>query len=171
MSIVTVIVMSLILYTPVAISAQPRQSRGSFELSLRAEGVSASPHASIEELRLLPRQFRELSRRNRHEPPAKQRHREYTEAQWLLSAVDKDGTEGYWLLIPDPRLVRAEFPPPGETHGELSGEILIMDDVDFLASLPQDDRLVELRILQPHWTGQEWGLTELGRISLKVGGK
>jgi len=92
-----------------------------------------------------------------------QRNPELSSDQIVVVAVDVKGQEIDWQLIPDPRVLRAEFPGP---TGELSGEVLHHAETELLITLPDDPTIRELRLYHPHWTGAAFVLDLLGTIPL-----
>ena len=94
----------------------------------------------------------------------RQRNPQVSADQILVQAFNARGNLVDSHLIPDPRLVRAEFQGP---TGELTGEVLQRVDADFLITLPDAPDLVELRLLQPRWTGTEFVFDPIGSISIR----
>lgn len=120
-------------------------------------GVAPPPGQRANPLRL-------LDRRSVAGSLPRQRNPQMSADQLVVQAVDARGVVVDSHLIPDPRLVRAEFPGPA---GELSGEVLHRVDPDFLITLPNSPNLVELRLFQPRWTGTEFVLEPIGSIDLR----
>lgn len=83
---------------------------------------------------------------------------ELDESRVLVLGVDAEGHIQHWQTMPNPRLVRAEFPGPG---GPIEGRV-IERDAELLIDLPNDPRITEVRIYQPK--GDE--LTLLGNIPI-----
>jgi hypothetical protein len=108
--------------------------------------------------------LRLLARRSVAGSLPRQRNPQMSADQIFVQAVDARGRVVDSHLIPDPRLVRAEFPGPA---GELSGEVLHRVDPDFLITLPNSPNLAELRLFQPRWTGTEFVLEPIGSIDLR----
>jgi hypothetical protein len=93
----------------------------------------------------------------------RQRMPELSSNQILIAVLDKEGNQIDWVLIPDPRIIRAESPGP---NGELSGQILYRSDAEFLVPISQGISAAGIKIYQPHWSGEEFTLDLLGTISL-----
>lgn len=70
----------------------------------------------------------------------------------------------WWSLVPDPRVLRSEGP---DANNRLSGDVIQLNDVDFLLDIPDDDSATELRLYHPHWTGEEFALVLIGSLALK----
>jgi hypothetical protein len=105
-----------------------------------------------------------LDRRPAEGSLPRQRHPQLSEDQVLVQAFNAGGALVDSHLIPDPRLVRAEFAGP---TGELTGEVLNRLDPEFLITLPDLPGLVELRLFKPRWTGTAFALDLIGTINLR----
>jgi hypothetical protein len=95
-------------------------------------------------------------------PMPRQRMPELSSDQILVVAMDEQGAQSGWTLIPDPRIIRAESPGP---DGELSGQVLYLSSAEFLVSVPGGSAAA-LRFYQPFWTGKEFSLILLGALEL-----
>jgi hypothetical protein len=88
-----------------------------------------------------------------------QRNPRLSASQLVVVALDSSGRELGWQLIPDPRIVRAEFPGPS---GELTAAVLHRAETDFLLVLPHGNAIAAVKILQPVWTGSSVVVETLG---------
>jgi hypothetical protein len=93
----------------------------------------------------------------------RQRTPRLTSEQLVVLATDADGKVVDLQLVPDPRILRAEFPGP---TGELSGTILHHTQTELLLVLPDDARIKQLKLYYPRWTGTAFVLDLLGTIPL-----
>jgi hypothetical protein len=107
--------------------------------------------------------FTLLERRSAPGSLPRQRNPELSSDQIVVIAVDAQGKEIDWQIIPDPRILRAEFPGP---TGELRGEVLHHAETELLITFPNDPAVKELRLYHPHWTGAGFILDLLGTIPL-----
>ncbi|MBM4277118.1 MAG: hypothetical protein FJ041_05830 [Candidatus Cloacimonetes bacterium] len=107
--------------------------------------------------------FTLLERRSAPGLLPRQRNPELSSDQIVVIALDTQGKEIDWQIIPDPRILRAEFPGP---TGELRGEVLHHAETELLITLPNDPSVKELRLYHPHWTGTAFILDLLGTIPL-----
>ena len=96
------------------------------------------------------------------EPVARQRAPRISSEKIMIFTLDPHGVLLQWLLIPDPRILRAEIP---DAQGRLSGQVLQHQNPEFLVQLPYDPRTTELRFYHPHWTGQAYILKFLATVS------
>ncbi len=78
-------------------------------------------------------------------------------------ARDSRGRQIGWLTIPDPRIVRAEFPGP---DGILRGETLYRAEAVFLLALPADAEVRSIELLEPDPRGPDLALRAVARCSL-----
>jgi hypothetical protein len=108
--------------------------------------------------------FTVVERRHRSGSLPRQRAPELSPDQLLIVAVDSQGREKERVLVPDPRVLRAELPGP---TGELHGEVLHRATAEFLVPLPDDPTIVELRVYHPRWTGSTFDLDLLGTAPLR----
>jgi hypothetical protein len=81
----------------------------------------------------------------------------------VVVAVDAAGTELGWLLVKDPRIIRAEEPT---ATGVLTGQILYRPSTEFPVSLPGGLPVAAIRIYQATWTGDGFVLESLGSVSV-----
>jgi hypothetical protein len=108
--------------------------------------------------------FTLLTRRSLPGSLPRQRNPQVSAEQIIILAVTAEGTEIDGQLIPDPRILRAEQPSP---EGELRGEVLHHVNTELLISIPDDPRIVELRLYKPTWTGTTFIWDRLGAIPLR----
>jgi hypothetical protein len=155
-----------ILIMSIGLPGSPAFARTFEEILVRWK---AYPEALPEGI-LRPRQerpgsiFTIVERHSRPGTMPRQRTPELSSDQLLIVAVDGQGRETERILIPDPRVLRAERPGP---TGELQGEVLHRATAEFLVPLPDDPSLVELRVYHPRWTGSTYDLDLLGTVPLR----
>ena len=77
---------------------------------------------------------------------------------------DSFGRELDWRLLPNPAIVRAEVPGP---NGQLSGQIIELDDVELLITVPSIATADHIHVYQPRWTGSEYMLDSLGQVPIR----
>jgi hypothetical protein len=66
-------------------------------------------------------------------------------------------------VLPDPRLLRAEWPDP---TGVVQGVKLHRANADFFVPVPDDSAITELRVYHPRWTGTAFDLDLVGTVRL-----
>ena len=108
--------------------------------------------------------FTVTARQHSAEAMPRQRSPELSEDQIFIAAVDAQGRQRSWALIPDPSILRAEGPGP---TGELSGQVLSRATAEFVVTLPADPAVSELRFYRPRWTGEGFTLDLLGMVPLQ----
>ena len=97
-------------------------------------------------------------------PPPRQRSLELSAESLVVVAMDAEGYEIYRVVVPDPRWVRAEdFSPTGEIT---SSKKYYRSGGEFPVVVPDDARIVKLKILQPRWTGADFVLELLGEVEV-----
>lgn len=94
----------------------------------------------------------------------RQRSLELSEEQVLVVGVGADNRMRWWTLIPDPRLMRAEFPGP---DGELSGRTVMLTEADFSVAHPADSSITELRFYHPRLTAKGFVLETIGAAAAR----
>jgi hypothetical protein len=94
-------------------------------------------------------------------PP--QRAIELSADQLLIIAVHRLGRDRQRILLPDPRLLRAEWPDP---TGELQGVVLYRANAEFFVPVPDDLAITELHVYHPRWTGNAFDLDLVGTVQL-----
>lgn len=92
-----------------------------------------------------------------------QRSVELSPTQILAVSVDAAGRVVWWSVQPDPLLVRTEVP---DDFGNLSGGSKLLESADFLTSVPDDERVAEIRFYHPSWDGNSYALSLIGSIAL-----
>jgi hypothetical protein len=93
----------------------------------------------------------------------RQRRPEIAAGQIVVTVVDAAGNERGRTIIPDPRILRAEFP---DETGALQGVQQVRPNAEFLVTLPDHPSVRELRIHEPRWNGSEFELDLLGAVAL-----
>jgi hypothetical protein len=86
---------------------------------------------------------------------------ELADDQVLLAAVDATGGLRGWSVIPDPRIVRIEVPGP---DGVLTGQTLILPRAEFLAPIPDDPLVTEVRVFQTRRSGDGYQLEPVATL-------
>jgi len=94
----------------------------------------------------------------------RERNPELSEDQLVIAALNGRGDEALRIIIPDPRLLRAET---SDESGRLSQKLLYRAAVDFSVALPDDPALESIKIFQPQWTGAEFILVPIGEARLR----
>jgi hypothetical protein len=92
---------------------------------------------------------------------------ELTEEKIFVAALDASGALRGWSLIPDPRFVRFEEPGP---DGVLTGRIVAVEHPEFLAQVPDDGTVVEIRLFEPRRSGETFTLVPVAAITLTSSG-
>jgi hypothetical protein len=135
------------------------------EVRVRWEAYPAMPSESI----LEPQPYRAASifaiieRRRASGAMPRQRAIELSASQLLIIAVDRLGRDRQRMLLPDPRLLRAEWSDP---TGEFQGVVLHRAKAEFFVPVPDDLAITELRVYHPRWTGDAFDLDLLGTVRL-----
>ena len=135
------------------------------EVRVRWDAYPTLPSESI----VQPQRFRAASifavieRRRASGALPRQRAIELSADQLLIVAVDRLGRDRQRMLLPDPRLLRAEWP---DATGELQGVVLHRANADFFVTVPDDPAITELRVYHPRWTGKTFDLDLLGTVQL-----
>jgi hypothetical protein len=98
--------------------------------------------------------------------PPKQRNPELSSDQLLVVAFDAKEKEIARIIIPDPRLIRAET-------FSLSGEIITSreyyrESTNFTLILPDNPSISNLKFYHPYWTGTEFILQFFGEVPLNL---
>lgn len=88
---------------------------------------------------------------------------ELSSEQILVIAVDANSQLRSWVLIADPRLLRAEEATAG---GGMKGKLLHHSSPEFFVNVPDDAKVVTLRFYSPKWTGAEFVLELLGTVQV-----
>lgn len=95
------------------------------------------------------------------DPPPRRRSLDLAAERLFIAAVDRSNRLRAWTTIIDPRIVRAEGPGPA---GTLAGQTLHLQETEFLASLPDDPEIFEVRFYEPRSNGQARRLALLGSV-------
>jgi hypothetical protein len=93
----------------------------------------------------------------------RERNPQLSSDQIVVVAVDRQGRDIDWQLVPDPRVLRAELP---DITGELRGQVFHHVKTELLVSLPDNPAIVQIRLYHPRWTGNTFVLELLGTVSL-----
>jgi hypothetical protein len=93
------------------------------------------------------------------------RHRslEFSSTHILIAAVSRKNQLRWWTIIPDPRVVRAEFPA---ADGQLKGETLSNFDFTLDVAYPDDPNISGLRFYHPVWNGTDFDLRLLATTAI-----
>jgi hypothetical protein len=94
----------------------------------------------------------------------RERHPELSEDHLVVTAVDNRGMEGFRMIIPDPRLLRAET---ADASGRLSQVVFYRLSVDFWITLPEDPSFDRILVFQPQWSGTGFNLLPIGEARLR----
>jgi hypothetical protein len=135
------------------------------EVRVRWEAYPTMPSESI----LEPQRYHAASifavveRRRASGAMPRQRAIELSADQLLIVAVDRLGRDQQRTLLPDPRLLRAEWPDP---TGVLQGVVLHRANAEFFVPVPDDPAITELRVYHPRWSGDAFDLDLLGTARL-----
>jgi hypothetical protein len=94
----------------------------------------------------------------------RQRNPELSSQHLVVVVLGEGGEEITRVVVPDPRIVRAELPGP---EGDLESELLIRDDVEWHLVIPDDPNAHTLEVFHPRWTGTAFVLDSIGSIQLR----
>jgi hypothetical protein len=157
-----VIIMSII---SVGALCSPTFAQTFQEVRVRWEAYpAASPEKMLEPRHYIPaRFFAVVERRHAAGAMPRQRALELSADQLVIIAIDRLGRDQQRMLLPDPRLLRAEWPNP---TGELQGVVLHRAIAEFFVPVLDDPAITELRVYQPRWTGSAFDLDLLGTVRL-----
>lgn len=94
------------------------------------------------------------------------RHRslELSPTHVFIAAVDETNQLRWWSIIPDPRVVRGEFPTP---TGEVRSENYSQSDFMLTVAFPDDPKITNLRFYKPIWTGSDFDLKVLAIVPVR----
>jgi len=84
--------------------------------------------------------------------------------QMLAIAVDDKQNLRWWILMNDPRLVRAEIPTSSD---EMTRTDFYQAKVEFFVPYPDDPAIREIRLYHPQWTGKNFQIELLGRLTVE----
>lgn len=107
--------------------------------------------------------FSTIEHRRLPESPPRQRNPELSSEQLVILALNEQGREVTRIIIPDPRLIRAETAGP---LGEITSKLLYRETGTFTVAIPDYPSIQNLKICHPHWTGNKFILEPLGEIQL-----
>lgn len=94
---------------------------------------------------------------------SKERNPELAPDKLVVVLVDSAGREVDWRIIPDPRLIRAEF---ADAYDNLTGQSFRRLETDFFVAIPDMPALKRLRLYQPRWAGDEFVLDLIASVDL-----
>jgi hypothetical protein len=161
-SFLLLIIMGLI---SVGVFGAPAWGQTFHEVRVRWDAYPGLPTESV----LEPQRFHAASlfavveRRRASGAMPRQRAIELSSDQLLIIAVDRLGHDRQRRLLPDPRLLRAEWPDP---TGQLQGVVLHRANAEFFLPVPDDPAITELHMYHPRWTGSAFALDLLGTVRL-----
>ncbi len=148
--------LGVIVEGPVAVAGQSAQLQLRWDEAPAASRLSTepiSPGGSIEI----------LTRKETPGPMPRRRALNLAPDRILIVGVDSQSKLRSWLVIPDPRVIRAEGPGP---DGRLTGTVVQRDNLDFFVDVPDDPNISELRIYEPQWNGQAFDLVLIGAVTI-----
>lgn len=96
--------------------------------------------------------------------PQRQRNPQVTPEHLLVIALDDSESELVREIIPDPRMVRAEFV---DSRGRFRSNRWYNSSVEFSVLLPNNSAIVELELYHPEWTGETYDMQLVGRTQLR----
>ena len=105
-----------------------------------------------------------LSRRRGVGPLPRERDPQLSADRLVVVSADVTGRELDWRIVPDPRLVRAEFP---DAQGQLSGRTFLRAEINLLVDVPNNPDIVRLRIYAPQLTNDGYVLNLLATVDLQ----
>jgi hypothetical protein len=108
--------------------------------------------------------FAVLESKRVQETYSKPRSDELAPDRIVVAGIDGKNNLLVWAIIPDPRIIRAEYPLP---RGELEGTTLHYSVADFLVPLPDDPSIARLSFYLPRWKGETCQLDLLGSTSIR----
>lgn len=83
----------------------------------------------------------------------------------LLVSVDDAGATITWRLVLDPRRIRAEF---AAADGVRTGTELLTEATELQFVIPDDPRIVAVRVYEPRWTGTTYDLQPVGTCDVRA---
>lgn len=95
---------------------------------------------------------------------ARQRSLELSPEHVLLATVDAESRLRWSSLIPDPRVLRSEWPG---ADGVLEGVRLYQPSAEFVVHIPEDTEATELRFYHPLPSGEGFTLQLLSTVPLR----
>jgi hypothetical protein len=151
---------------PATLQSNSGDSESLLEARIRWDAESGAPGSN----RLLRSQststngFSFIENRQARGPLPRQRMPELSPEQILVVIIDEQEQPKDWILIPDPRILRAESPDP---NGELSGQVIYRPSAEFLVPISRDLLPATLKFYQPRWTGKAFAIYLLGAVALQ----
>ncbi|WP_454064585.1 hypothetical protein [Candidatus Nitrospira salsa] len=135
-------------------------SQGSLEVTLQLRSLNNTRSLkSAEEQASALQHVTIMTHRRVQGAPPKQRNPELSEQQLVVVALNVQGEEVTRVLIPDPRMIRAETVEP---TGEIESRLFLKASGEYTIVLPNDSDIYSLKIFHPTWTGTEFVLEPLG---------
>jgi len=135
-------------------------SLGSFEVTLQLRSFTNTRALnSAEEQAYALQQVTVIKRRNVQGAPPQQRNPELSEQQLLVIAHNVHGEEVSRVLIPDPRIIRAETITP---NNHVVSRFFLKNSGECTLVFPNNPEIRILKIYHPKWTGAEFILNPLG---------
>jgi hypothetical protein len=143
-----------------AAAFSPSESQGTREF--RVSWTASSP-AAANSSSMASGAFQVSSQRVYPERAQRQRTLEMAPGRVLIAAIDRTNQLKSWTVMLDPRIVRAEGPGP---DGTLTGQEVMLDNVEFLIAFPDDPEIIELRLFEPRLERQQYTLVAVGSIAV-----
>ena len=141
---------------PMAVAGQSAQLQLQWNEAPSASRLSTEPISAGGSIEI-------LTRRETAGPLPRRRALNLAPDRILIVGVDRQSRLRSWLVIPDPRVIRAEGPGP---DGRLTGTVVQRDNLDFFVDVPDDPSIRELRIYEPQWNGQAFDLLLIGTVTI-----
>jgi hypothetical protein len=149
--------------SPARVEAVRRTSQATLDelfapLGISVPKASSTPAAKASELRIVWEPLptvsgrstlarpRMVSRVRSDNPFPRLRVLELAEGMLVVVSLSRDGVLAGWSTSPDPRVVRLEIPG---VDGVLTGQVVKVPRPEFLALVPDDPSVVEVRVLEP----------------------
>jgi hypothetical protein len=82
----------------------------------------------------------------------------------VVVSSDGAGRETDWRIVPDPRLIRGEFP---DEQGRLTGRLFQRSEANLLVDIPDRSDIVRLRVYACEWTGDAFTLHLIATADLQ----
>lgn len=93
-----------------------------------------------------------------------ERNPELSANSLVVVGVNATSQSLFWLIVPDTRVIRGEFPGP---DGVLRGEARHRVETDLHVTVPDAPDLVGIQMYEPRWTGTTWLLDRLGDVDVR----
>jgi len=107
---------------------------------------------------------RVISRVRGEGPLPRERDPQLSADHLVVVSSDAAGREVDWRIVPDPRLIRAEF---SDDQGRLTGRLLQRVEANLLVDIPDSPDIVRLRIYAPEWGGDGFVLRLIATADLR----